>query len=580
MSYLVFARKYRPQNFDSVVGQEPIIHTLQNAVKDNRVAHAYIFTGPRGVGKTTLARILAKTLNCAQPYPAAPCNACDSCAEITAGTSMDVIEIDGASNRGIDHIRDLREHVKYAPSKGRYKVYIIDEVHMLTTEAFNALLKTIEEPPPHAKFFLATTEIHDVPATILSRCQRFDFRLLSPVQIVDQLESIARQEGLAVDRDSLMILARYSGGSMRDALSFFDQLIAYAGGQTAGPQTVRRFLGVVSNESLFELIDAAAASDLARGLAAVNTIIENGHNVIQVIDDLIHLVRAMLLCKTGAQASILDYAAGEIQLLGEKSALFSLEQILYMITILLRDRKAVKETLSERIFLEVLFVKLAKTRDLVEIGQLLASDTAAPPAPTARASEKPAQPPHPPATPRPVHKPAPPLPSVAAAPQQPTAPSAPPSTPRPAAAPAAPSPRADGKPGAWENLLEALRTAAPLVHTYLSGGVPAPVENDTLTVAFPEHFSFYVEHLQDRKNIALIEAAMQQTGFPARRVQWTIASDPTPPGAVPHAAAAKTFQDPEVQDVLQHKHVRKLLDELSGGGKVVKIIQQPGDAQP
>ena len=209
MSYIVFARKYRPQAFDEVVGQSHITTTLKNAIAQNRVAHAYIFAGPRGVGKTTTARILAKALNCEKGPTDNPCNKCPSCNEITQGISLDILEIDGASNRGIDEIRNLRENVKFSPSKGRFKVYIIDEVHMLTSEAFNALLKTLEEPPPHAKFIFATTQAHKVPPTILSRCQRFDFRRISIKDIVESLKVIAKKEGIKVDDEVLILIAKH-----------------------------------------------------------------------------------------------------------------------------------------------------------------------------------------------------------------------------------------------------------------------------------------------------------------------------------------------------------------------------------
>ncbi|MGE5855121.1 MAG: DNA polymerase III subunit gamma/tau, partial [Syntrophaceae bacterium] len=229
MEYLVLARKWRPQVFEDVVGQDHVITTLRNAIRLGRVAHAFIFSGPRGVGKTSVARILAKALNCEKGPSEIPCNACANCREITEGSSMDVREIDGASNRGIDEIRELRENVKFSPSSSRYKIYIIDEVHMLTKEAFNALLKTLEEPPEHVMFIFATTEVHKVPATILSRCQRFDFRRISIEEIMTRLRYIAGEEKVTIDEDALMVIAKKGDGSLRDSQSIFDQVRSFCG---------------------------------------------------------------------------------------------------------------------------------------------------------------------------------------------------------------------------------------------------------------------------------------------------------------------------------------------------------------
>jgi len=229
MSYLVLARKWRPQLFEEVIGQRHITHTLQNAISQKRVAHAFLFTGARGVGKTSSARILAKALNCERGLRPNPCNECTTCQEITHGISMDVIEIDGASNRGIDEIRELRENVRYTPAKSRYKIYIIDEVHMLTKEAFNALLKTLEEPPPHIIFIFATTEPHKIPATILSRCQRYDFKRIPLREVVGSLKRIVEEERIQISQRGLLSIAQESEGSLRDAESLLDQVIAYAG---------------------------------------------------------------------------------------------------------------------------------------------------------------------------------------------------------------------------------------------------------------------------------------------------------------------------------------------------------------
>jgi DNA polymerase-3 subunit gamma/tau len=247
MSYIVLARRYRPQNFDELIGQSHVALTLKNALALNRIAHAYLFSGPRGVGKTSAARILAKSLDCEKRKDHSPCNTCVSCEEITKGISMDVIEIDGASNRGIDEIRNLRENVKFAPVSGKYRIYIIDEVHMLTKEAFNALLKTLEEPPPHVIFIFATTEPYKVPLTIISRCQRFDFRRVSVNEIVKHLQYIAGKENIDVEDEALYLIAQASEGSMRDSQSLLDQAVSYSGKKIA-KKDVQDFLGLTEEK--------------------------------------------------------------------------------------------------------------------------------------------------------------------------------------------------------------------------------------------------------------------------------------------------------------------------------------------
>ena len=255
MAFVVTARKWRPQRFDEVVGQEHITATLKNAIKNNRIAHAYLFTGPRGVGKTTTARIMAKALNCLNPKDSEPCNECEMCLSIQSTQSLDIIEIDGASNRGIDEIRTLRDSVKYAPTKGKYKIYIIDEVHMLTKESFNAFLKTLEEPPAHTIFIFATTDVHKVPLTIISRCQRFDFRRIQLDTIKILLAKIAVSENIKIDDKTLTIIAKKADGALRDAESFFDQIVSFCGNDIES-STVSKMLNLVDDDIYFDISDA------------------------------------------------------------------------------------------------------------------------------------------------------------------------------------------------------------------------------------------------------------------------------------------------------------------------------------
>lgn len=296
MSFLSLYRKWRSQNFDEIVGQAHVTKTLKNAVANNRIAHAYLFCGPRGTGKTSTARVLAKALNCLKGPSSEPCNQCDICKQISGGSALDVIEIDAASNRGINEIRELREKVKYAPTKCKYKVYIIDEVHMLTKEAFNALLKTLEEPPGHVIFVLATTEAHKLLPTILSRCQRFDFKRISMVNTINHLAFIARKEELKIDESSLNLIANSSEGSLRDALSLLDQLISFSG-KNIKPEDVITVVGSVSEEVFLKLTACVINSDAGQALTIIRKLIEDGKDINQLIKSFIKYFRDLIVIK-------------------------------------------------------------------------------------------------------------------------------------------------------------------------------------------------------------------------------------------------------------------------------------------
>ncbi len=293
MAYQVTARKWRPQKFEDVVGQEHITATLKNAIKSNRIAHAYIFTGPRGVGKTTTARILAKALNCENPKDSEPCNECFMCKTINDSQTLDIIEIDGASNRGIDEIRTLRESVKYAPTRGKYKVYIIDEVHMLTKESFNAFLKTLEEPPAHTIFIFATTDIHKVPLTIISRCQRFDFRRIQLDTIKKQLSKIAKEENISIDDKTLTIISKKADGALRDAQSLFDQVISFCG-EKIDPETVSKMLNLIDDDLFFSISDAILEKNFNIVFETTDKIYQNGWDFIDFTDGLLEHFRNIL----------------------------------------------------------------------------------------------------------------------------------------------------------------------------------------------------------------------------------------------------------------------------------------------
>jgi DNA polymerase-3 subunit gamma/tau len=310
MSYLVLARKYRPQIFDEIVGQEHVTRTLKNAIAQGRLHHAFLFTGARGVGKTTAARVLAKSLSCVQAPTQVPCNECQSCREITLGSSVDVQEIDAASNNGVDHIRELREAIRYAPVRGKKKVYILDEVHMLSSGAWNALLKTLEEPPPHAIFVFATTDPHKLPATILSRVQRYDFKLVATQRIVAHLSEVLEREGLTFEPSALVLVARESGGSMRDSLSLLDQVLAAAGPEGLTERSVAELLGVADRALLVRLGRAVLSRSAADALACVDAAFHRGYDLVQLCHAFLGHLRDLVVAQTLEDPSALIEASG------------------------------------------------------------------------------------------------------------------------------------------------------------------------------------------------------------------------------------------------------------------------------
>jgi DNA polymerase III subunit gamma/tau len=372
MSYKVIARKYRPQTFAEIVGQQHVTRTLANAIESNRVAHAYIFSGVRGVGKTTAARILAKALNCAKGPTAEPDNTCDSCREIAAGTSLDVLEIDAASNRGIDQVRELREMVRYAPASSRYKVVILDEAHQLTDEASNALLKTLEEPPERVVFILATTRSEDLVETIKSRAQLFQFRSLTFQEIAGEIARIAKAENLRMDSGAVAVLARAAEGSMRDGLSLLEQAIAYSGDSIEDAQ-VRELLGVVAESVLDDLIEAIAAQSAERALGLVHRLIADGQNLQHFCREAIRHVRNLLVVRVcGANSDLVAAPADERPRLAEQAALFSEEDLTRFFNILLATDDDLRRKPDPRLHLELGLLRLINAQRLAPLEEALA----------------------------------------------------------------------------------------------------------------------------------------------------------------------------------------------------------------
>ncbi len=379
MSYLVLARKFRPQQFADVAGQDHVTHTLVNAIAHDRIAHAYIFTGPRGVGKTSIARIFAKSLNCKDGPTADPCGKCDSCRSLLDGSNFDVIEIDGASNNSVNDIRDLRTNIQYGPTTFNYKIYIIDEVHMLSTGAFNALLKTLEEPPPRTMFIFATTEIHKVPMTILSRCQRFDFHRIPLQELVERLRFICGEEGVEIDEDSLYLVARKADGSMRDAQSVLDQLISFSGSSISSQQVVQT-LGLIQQELFLQFQKIIQDRDFDAALQFVHDLVFKGYDLVEFLHGLAEHFRHLLTIKLSANPELLDLPADIRSQYTDTAAILDDGDLLRSLDLVTKAIYPLKNSAQPRLHLEMLAMKLLKMDRTIDLQQLLNGGTASSPA--------------------------------------------------------------------------------------------------------------------------------------------------------------------------------------------------------
>lgn len=506
MSYIVFALKWRPKNFDEIIGQDTIVATLKNAIQKNRLAHAYLFSGPRGVGKTSAARILAKALNCKNGPTVNPCSACSACIDIAGGRSLDVIEIDGASNRGIDEIRTLRENVKFAPTQGKYKIYIIDEVHQITSEGFNALLKTLEEPPPFVKFIFATTHPHKVIPTILSRCQRLDFRRISVMEIIAQLEKIALAEKINIDKKVLFAIARSSDGSLRDAESILDQLISFTKDEVS-LEDVISMLGLVEQDTLFALADKIINKDARGALELFNNIIDSGKDMGNFLTNLIEHFRNLMIAKiTQADPRLIDLPKEICDKLLQQANAFSLEEIFSAFNTLVNTQEMTKRLESLRIPLEISLVKLAHDKK--------GSNSNLTPPPKHSNN---------PGTVSIEKKPSAPEPEISAEGGPASGWKKEDSVPDPA--PQKQSASLDNVKSVWRNIIDNLSKIKMSAATYLDEGIPTKMENNVLTVSFPMNHSLHKEALERKENKAIIEKIFLELLNTNIRVNFTLSKE-------------------------------------------------------
>ena len=609
MDYQVSARKYRPGTFDDVIGQSHVVQTLMNSIATKRIAHAFLFSGTRGVGKTTVARILAKALNCEQGPTGTPCNTCSNCQEITQGTSVDVVEIDGASNTSVDDVREIRENVKFTPFRGQYRVYIIDEVHMLSNSAFNALLKTLEEPPSHVVFIFATTEIHKIPATILSRCQHYNFRRISKAEIVQRLRHVADQDGLTIEDRSLMALARASEGSMRDGLSLLDRIIAF-GGNTIRHEDLEALLGAVPQERIRAMVEAVIQQDSAKALQVIAALLDQGHDVRAYCADLVEYVRNMLVAAvvpSGPELrSLIEATEEDLTQLARDAERFTVEQLQELFRMYAAAEDSLRVSAHPRFVLETAAVRatrLLRTAEVQPASSRLAVQPEKPAADRRVVTQTPAQTqdkatpspapvvkttgvkvsqdnvaktsaagggtPKAPSVAPPREVAAPPARTPAVAPSAPVVPPA-------SAAPVQQEPKATSAAEAsaaavevnWEQFQEAVSTNHPNIAPFLEMGRLVKIEGGLITLGFAKQATTARSMLEKEDNLQALAALGESLYGCAVRIRIVEVAEQDP-GAAPTMKQIRVAKEQEqrlilTQQAKAHPLVKQALEMFGG----------------
>ena len=555
MDYQVSARKYRPGTFDDVIGQPHVVQTLVNAVTTKRIAQAYLFSGTRGVGKTTVARILAKALNCEHGPTGTPCGTCVNCTEIAQGHSVDVIEIDGASNTSVDDVREIRENVKFSPFKGTYRVYIIDEVHMLSNSAFNALLKTLEEPPSHVVFIFATTEIHKIPATILSRCQHYNFRRIAKTEIIERLRHVAVQDSIVVEDRSLAALARASEGSMRDGLSLLDQAVAFGGKEIVHTE-LETLLGAVPQELLRSLIRAMTSQDSAAALRTISQLIEGGHDLRAYCADVVEYLRNLLVVSVTSRQewpALIEASADDLTQLAADKASLTPEHLQQLFTLFTQAEDALRYSAHPRFVLETAAVKATRLFRQEVVGAEQPPRTAStggPAQPTVVRPEK-----TPPST----------RPPGATAPQRSVQPTGPASAPVAVAGrtPQPPSPQASSRatgasttrPQAtqsvtlhWERFQEEVGHSFPNIAPFLEMGRLVGIEGNVVTIGFTKQATVARAMLEKADNMQALTSLCERMSGQSVRLRVVELTEADPPG--PTMAQIRAAKEQEQKLIL------------------------------
>ena len=602
MDYQVSARKYRPGTFDDVIGQPHVVQTLVNSIATKRIAQAYLFSGTRGVGKTTVARILAKALNCERGQTGTPCGTCSNCLEIAQGTSVDVMEIDGASNTSVDDVREIRENVKFAAFRGKYRVYIIDEVHMLSNSAFNALLKTLEEPPPHVVFIFATTEIHKIPATILSRCQHYNFRRIARAEIVERLRHVVNQDQIVLEERSLMALARASEGSMRDGLSLLDQAVAF-GGKTIVHADLEALLGAVPQELVRAMIQAITAQESAGALRVLAQLLDQGHDLRAYCAEVVEYLRNMLVVSVvpspQEQQGLIEAAAEDLAQMATDARSFTPEQLQDLFAIFTQAEDSLRLSAHPRFVLETAAVRATRLLRRAEDkpaqvvppaqtarpAQPAPARTGPPTAPTRSAEPSPSSPPPrtSQSTPPLSTAPMPPRPAVTTntAPLR-SLPTNPPTARPPVPAvevntssPSITPPAEDGRAVVtlnWEQVQEEVANVSSRIAAFLERGRFVGIDGHVVTIGFAKQATGARGMIENADNMAVLTSICERLSGQTVRVRIVELTESDPPGQT--MAQLRAMKEKEQKQVIfeqakAHPVVKQALEMF--GAELVEV---------